>query len=233
MSSITHNLVAGISKLFPNAVFYKQTSSKILSLTIDDVGGDDTLKILDAIDSFNQGIPNEQYQIRATFFVISEKVDGSRILDEILNRGHEIGNHGHEDRFHAFLCPNDFESEINKTHEILTSNNTVKAKIKWFRPGRAFYNGCMLKVLKEMTGYYNKFALASMLPLDTFPIVDRPNFTIKYTSLFIFPGSILLLHGGTPERTINTVEVLRTLLPLLMQQEYKVVTLSELWQSQH
>ncbi|MGB5715078.1 MAG: polysaccharide deacetylase family protein [Waterburya sp.] len=231
MTSITRNLIAGISKLFPNAVFYQQTSSKILSLTIDDVGGDDTVEILDVIDRFNQDIPNEQDRIRATFFVISEKVDGTRILDEILNRGHEIGNHGHQDHFHAFLCPHDFESEINQTHEIL-SLNTVRSQIKWFRPGRALYNGGMLKILRKMTGYYAKFALASLLPLDTYPITNNPKFTIKYISHFIFPGSILLLHGGTSKRTANTVEVLSTLLTQLRQQAYKVVTLSELWESE-
>lgn len=232
MSKITSNLVAGISKLFANAIFYKPTSSKILSLTIDDVGGDDTLEILDAIDRFNQDIPDEQYPIRATFFIISGKIDGSKILDEILNRGHEIGNHGHEDHFHTFLCPDDFKSEIDKTHEILISNNTMNAKIKWFRPGRALYNSCMFEVLKEMSGYYDKFALASMLPLDTFPMTNNPNFTIGYVSQFIFPGSILLLHGGSPERTKNTVKVLSALLTHLRQQEYKVVTLSELWKSE-
>ena len=229
MNRIIHNLVASISKLFPNAVFYKQTSSKIISLTIDDVGGDDTLKILDVIDSFNQDT-DEQDRIRATFFVISEKVDGTTILDQILNRGHEIGNHGHQDHFHAFLCPNDFESEINQTHKILSSN-TMRSQIKWFRPGRALYNGWMLNTLRKMTGYYDKFALASMLPLDTFPVTDNPKLTIEYVSQFIFPGSILLLHGGTSKRTANTVEVLSSLLTKLRQQEYKVVTLSELWES--
>lgn len=231
MSLILHNLVKVISKLFPHAIFYKQTSTKILSLTIDDVGGNDTLEILKVIDSFNQNISSNQEQIRATFFIISHKVDDSIILDEILNRGHEIGNHGHKDHFHAFLCPHDFESEINQTHEILSRNN-VQTEIKWFRPGRALYNGGMLNILREMTGYYNKFALASLLPLDTFPLVSNPKLTIKYISQFIFPGSILLLHGGSKKRTTNTVQVLNQLLNKLRQQEYKVVTLSELWNSQ-
>ena len=230
MSSITRNLVASISKLFPNAVFYKQTSSKIIALTIDDVGDADTIKILDTIDSFNQKIINKQEQIRATFFVITDKVKDSKILDEILNRGHEIGNHGQRDRFHVLLGTDKFKSEINQAHKILSSNS-VGGKIQWFRPGRAFYNSCMLKVLQEMTEYYDKFALASMLPLDTLPIVNNPNFTIQYISKFIFPGSILLLHGGSPERSRNTVEVLSKLLVECRQQEYKVVTLSELWQS--
>ncbi len=228
MNLIPLNLVKLISKLFPNAVFYKPTSSKIIALTIDDVGGNDTIKILDAIDRFNQNLLEDGDKIRATFFVISEKLEDRIILDEILKRGHEIGNHGHKDHFHVLLPPNKFETEIKETHQILLSNE-IKHKIKWFRPGRAFYNHFMLKILKKIPEYYDRFALASMLPLDTFPIIKNPNFTIKYVSKFIFPGSILLLHGGDPERTANTVEVLDKLLPQLVEQEYKVVTLSELW----
>ncbi|MEM8677254.1 MAG: polysaccharide deacetylase family protein [Cyanobacteria bacterium P01_G01_bin.67] len=231
MNFITRNLVVGISKLFPDAIFYKPTSLKILALTIDDVGDDDTLKMLDVIDRFNQEISNEQEQIRATFFIISEKVTSYQILDEILTRGHEIGNHGHQDHFHGFLSPQEFRSEFNQTHEILSSN-TVGGKIRWFRPGRALYNGSMLKILKEKTGYCDRFALASMLPLDTFSIINQPSFTIKYISQFIFPGSILLLHGGTVKCTANTLEVLNTLLAQLRQEEYQVVTLSRLWESE-
>ena len=230
MSLITRNFVASISKLFPNAVFYKQTSSKVVSLTIDDVGGADTLQIINAINNFNKNISNEGEQIKATFFVITDYLDNSRtILDEILNPGYEIGNHGQKEHRHSSLDTTEFKSEIIQAHEILSSNR-IDSTIKWFRPGKGFYNDSMLEVLKGMPGYYNRFALGSMLPLDTYPIVNSPNFTIKYISQFIFPGSILLLHGGTPKRSINTVEVLSKLLPQLRQQGYKVVTLSELWE---
>lgn len=230
MSSVAQKLIVGISRVFCNAVFYKQTSSKILSLTIDDVGGEDTREILTVINLINLNIAHEEEKIRATFFIISEKVKDFSILQEILNQGHEIGNHGDEDHFHAFLPPSKFRIEINKTHQKLTSE-TVGAEIKWFRPGRGLYNCCMLNILKEMLGYYDKFALASMLPLDTFPITSNPRCTIKYVSKFIFPGSILLLHGGSPERSANTSEVLKTLLPQLKEQKYKVVTLTELFES--
>ncbi|MEM9509247.1 MAG: polysaccharide deacetylase family protein [Cyanobacteria bacterium P01_E01_bin.35] len=229
MNFITRNLVAGISKLFPDAIFYKPTSLKILALTIDDVGGDDTREILKVIDRFNQDINNKQEQIKATFFIISGNITDRQILEEIVARGHEIGNHGHCDRFHGFLSPQEFRSEFNQTHEILSSKG---AKIKWFRPGRALYNGSMVKILKEKTGYCDRFALASMLPLDTFSIINQPSFTIKYISQFIFPGSILLLHGGTVKCTANTLEVLNTLLAQLRQEEYQVVTLSRLWESE-
>ncbi|MDJ0649246.1 MAG: polysaccharide deacetylase family protein [Xenococcaceae cyanobacterium MO_188.B19] len=227
---ITQNLVTLVSKIFSSGVFYKKTLSKIISLTIDDVGDTGTIQILDAIDRFNHNLLKDRDRIRATFFVISDKLRDSLILDEILKRGHEIGNHGEQDHFHVVLSPNKFATEIERTHQILSSNR-IKHKIKWFRPGRALYNKSMLQSLKELTGYYDRFALASMLPLDTLPIIKNPSFTLKYVSKFIFPGSILLLHGGDTERTANTVAVLDKLLPQLREKEYQVVTLSELWES--
>ena len=230
MHSITRGLVAGISQFFPDAVFYKKTSSRVVSLTIDDVGGADTLKILDVIDEFNKNITNERKRIRATFFVITDYLDNSRtMLDELLNRGHEIGNHGQKDRRHASLDTADFKSELHQAHQILSEPSG--AIIKWFRPGQGFYNEGMIEALKEMPGYYDKFALASIIPLDTQPPTNNPNFTTKYTSQFIFPGSILLLHDGSPERATNTANVLSKLLLQLRQKEYEVVTLTQLWES--
>ncbi len=230
MSSITQGLVVGISKFFPDAVFYKETSSRVVSLTIDDVGGADTLKILNVIDNFNQNITNERQRIRATFFVITDYLDDSKtMLNEILNRGHEIGNHGQKDYRHASLDTADFKSEIHQAHQILSSTSDVK--LKWFRPGGGFYNKGMIEALKEMPGYNDKLALASMVPLDTRRPTNNPSFTIKYLSQFIFPGSILLLHGGSEERSINTANVLSKLLIQLRQKEYEVVTLTQLWES--
>ncbi|MEO0534570.1 MAG: polysaccharide deacetylase family protein [Cyanobacteria bacterium P01_A01_bin.123] len=230
MSLIQRSLVSGISQIFSEAVFYKKTSSKVVSLTIDDVGDADTLKILDVIDDFNQNITDENKRISATFFVITDYLDDSgMMLDEILNRGHEIGNHGQKDHRHALLATAEFEHEVNQAHQILSRKSN--ANIKWFRPGQAFYNQAMLRTLKEMPGYYDKFALASVFPLDTFRPTDNPGFTLRYISNFIFPGSILVLHGGSPERTRNTVNVLSQLLIECKRKAYEVVTLTQLWES--
>lgn len=146
MSLIQRSLVSGISQIFSEAVFYKKTSSKVVSLTIDDVGDADTLKILDVIDDFNQNITDENKRISATFFVITDYLDylddSGMMLDEILNRGHEIGNHGQKDHRHTLLATAEFEREVNQAHQILSRKSN--ANIKWFRPGQAFYNQASL-----------------------------------------------------------------------------------------
>ena len=228
MGFLERHLLSKIAHSLPAAIFYKHTTSKVISLTIDDVGDADTLKILTVIDEFNDHEVDELQRVTATFFVITDYLQkSSEILDKIRSCRHEIGNHGQRDHRHASLSRAEFEREIRQAHQML-SHNTA-GTVKWFRPGQAFYNQDMIDILQMMPGYYDKFALASMVPVDTFWPTNDPGFTLNYLSRFIFPGSILLLHGGTPSRTANTVKVLKPLLAKLRQQEYRVLTLTELW----
>jgi peptidoglycan/xylan/chitin deacetylase (PgdA/CDA1 family) len=68
----------------------------------------------------------------------------------------------------------------------------------------------------------------TMIPLDTRKGTNHPQFTTWYISQFIFPGAILVLHGGFPERDENTAIVLKNLLAKLHDRGYQVVTLSQL-----
>ena len=151
------------------------------------------------------------------------------IIREIVNQGHEIGNHGKFDHRHARLSKIDFQSEFIEAHQILSTQ--IKQPIRWFRPGQAFYNQSMIEILINMghdLGYQNKFALASMIPFDTRNLILNPAFTLNNIKHFIFPGSILILHGGYQVEAENTVNVLKKLLPLLYEQSYQVVSLSKL-----
>ncbi|MBE9008670.1 polysaccharide deacetylase family protein [Pseudanabaenaceae cyanobacterium LEGE 13415] len=146
-------LVIRLARTFPEAVFYKETSEKVVALTIDDVptpnetNDESTQLILDAIALHNQSIESERDRVRATFFIISNHLfDGTTLLDRMVEQGHEIGNHGVEDQ---------------TTH--------------------------------------------------------------------IFPGAILVLHGGTVERSRQTAQALPLILDDLKQRNYRIVTLSELW----
>ncbi|MEG3435674.1 polysaccharide deacetylase family protein [Pannus brasiliensis CCIBt3594] len=223
-------LLIPIARQFPEAIFYQPTRERTIALTIDDVGDPSTEIILEAIERQNQSVSNSIERVRATFFIITDFLAGkTEIIDEILKRGHEIGNHGCFDRTHADLwLPGEFDREITTAHEILSDNR--EGMIRWFRPGRGRYNRLMSEVLQKMVikhDYNPLFALASMIPLDTFDFTGSPKFTLSYLSRFIFPGSILVLHGGSKIRSLQTAEVLRELLPTLRERGYRVTTLSE------
>jgi peptidoglycan/xylan/chitin deacetylase (PgdA/CDA1 family) len=227
-------LLAEIARAFPDAIFYKPTSERVVALTIDDVPAADdpddaaTQGILDAIAAFNGKIADPSLRVRATFFVISGHLsDGSTIIDRIVDQGNEIANHGDVDGTAATLSTEAFAEELRLSHERITE--FTDQPIRWYRPGRGLFTPAMAATLREMPGYEPRFALASMLPVDTFRPADDPRFTTWYVRQHIFPGAILVLHGGSPEQSRQTALALPQILADLQDRGYRVVTLSELW----
>ncbi|MFE4104676.1 polysaccharide deacetylase family protein [Almyronema epifaneia] len=229
-----YRLLQQIARVFPDAIFYKPTLMRAVALTIDDVptpqepGDASTQQILAAIADYNQQLGPLDYPVRATFFIISSHLnDAGEILQQMQQQGHEIANHGAVDDLAAALAPDLFHHHIQTAHHRITT--FADRPLRWYRPGRGLYTPSMLQVLRQMEGYEPRFALASMIPFDTFRFANDPPFTAWYVTQFVFPGAILVLHGGSAERASNTARVLKNLLPALAQQGYQVVTLSQLW----
>lgn len=225
------NLLLQVARLFPDGLFYLPMQERVVALTIDDVptpyDPEDrcTRQILDAIATHNATALNPA---QATFFIISSHLNrGSRLFQDALAQGHELANHGTADTTAALLYPDAFALHFREAHDHIS--DLCQQPLRWYRPGRGLYNQAMLKHLQLTPGYESRFALASMIPFDTFRPTNDPNFTFWYLSQFIFPGAILLLHGGSAERSRQTAQVLPILLQLLDQQGYRVVTLSELF----
>lgn len=242
MKTSRQRLVIQIAQLFPEAVFYKETEQKVVALTIDDVptpnDADDASSqlVLDAlakplqrrIAAHDQSIEDPNRRARATFFIISSHLgEQSAIIERMVEQGHEIGNHGTADETTVLLKPDTFAEQLNTAHQRIARQ--YRQPLRWYRPGRGLYNKAMLHTLQQMSGYEPRFALASMLPVDTFKATDDPAFTTWYVKQHIFPGAILLLHGGSAERCEQTAKALPLILDELHRQDYRVVTLSELW----
>ena len=228
--------VENLSLIFPHATFYKPTDAAVVALTIDDVPipGESapcsTRWILDAIATHNQSVSNPDENARATFFVIGSHLNQDfELLPDMVAQGHEVANHGFVDTWPALQSTAQFEAQFQATHQRL-QQHLPAYPIRWYRPGRAFYTPPMWAVLKRASGYEASFALASMLPLDTLARTAEPAFTAQYVAQHVFPGAILLLHGGSVARSQNTAAALRLILPQLRSQGYRVTTLSDLWQ---
>ncbi|MCC0176669.1 hypothetical protein I4641_06715 [Waterburya agarophytonicola K14] len=104
--------------------------------------------------------------------------------------------------------------------------------IRWYRPGRGFYNQTMLKAIANLTAeddYDLQLVLASMIPFDTFDSISHPWLTAMYAKQMIFPGAILVFHANSIRVANNTAVALKTILEDLRQKNYRVVTLSELF----
>lgn len=237
MNNLSQELVNGVAQLFPDAIFYKKTTEKVVALTIDDApcpfdkGDCGTKSILEAIAQHNQ-----QYRhlepARATFFIISSHLSpNSQIISEIIAGGHEIANHGVIDETHALLTPQKFTRQLKEAHERLL-DLAGSDGIRWYRPGRGFYNQTMLEAIASLTAednYNLQLVLASMIPFDTFNLTNHPWLTAMYARQMIFPGAILVFHANSIKVASNTAIALKTILKDLRQRGYRIVTVSELF----
>jgi peptidoglycan-N-acetylglucosamine deacetylase len=235
--NLSQKLITGVSRLFPDALFYQQTAERVVALTIDDVpcfrDKEDygTRIILEAIAEHNQQY-SELEPVRATFFIISGHVaPNSPIISEIIAHGHEIANHGVIDETHALLTPQQFELQLTEAHEQLLTFTNGEG-IRWYRPGRGFYNQTMLAAIAKLTAAENydlKLVLASMIPFDTFNGINHPLLTAMYVKQMIFPGAILVFHAHSIAVAQNTAIALKIILEDLRQKNYRIVTVSELF----
>ena len=236
MLTLSQVLTKSLAKLFPDAIFYKKTSEKVVALTIDDApcledkGDDGTRSILEAI-----ALHNKKYSYlepaKATFFIISSHISpNSSIISEIIANGHEIANHGTVDETHAWLTPQQFEQQLIEAQEKLLEF-TGSNEILWYRPGRGLYNRTMLQAIANLRikkNYDLKLVLASMIPFDTFNFINHPWLTAMYAKQMVFPGAILVFHAGSRTIAQNTAIALEMILEDLRQKNYRIVTVSEL-----
>lgn len=199
-----------IDDRYPGAVYFVETAENMLALTIDD--GPDavtTPKILEVL---------QQYQARATFFLISDRVEGNEaIVRQIVEQGHELGNHLTRDE--ASIKLKNFGNDLLEADAILSKF----APLRWLRPGQGLYNSSMVKVAHQH-GY--RIALGSIFPYDT--TIPVSWFATQQILCNARPGAIIILHDSHAWGK-RTAETLSAVLPELNNRGYQVVTLSKLY----
>jgi peptidoglycan/xylan/chitin deacetylase (PgdA/CDA1 family) len=206
-----------LSYTYPEAIFHVKTNKKLVALTIDDSPDSvTTLKILEILS---------KYDSKATFFLITNYISGNeKIVTRIANEGHEIGNHMTSDEPSYQLSNTEFSKKFNKADSILSEYS----EIRWFRPGSGIYTNSMINTLNNHEKEY-LFVLGSVYPLD--PVIPSSSFASFFITQNIRPGSIIILHDRG-DRGKRTVKTLKNILPKLNSKGYKLVTLSELYESQ-
>ena len=197
--------------LSPEVLFFVETEEKLISFTFDD-GPDPsaTPRILDLLD---------RHQARATFFVISGRIEGNEALvARIVSEGHELGNHLTRDEPSILLSRGEFEAELLRAHEVLSGFG----ELRWLRPGSGWFSAGMIETASAH-GY--RLALGSIFPFDTH--IPSSSFAARHVLHKASPGSIVVLHenGSRGERAIAT---LARVLPELDRRGYRSVTVSDL-----
>jgi peptidoglycan-N-acetylglucosamine deacetylase len=197
--------------LFPGCLYRVPTSAPMVALTIDDGPDAATTPLLLA--------ELEQHQAHATFFLISSRVAGQeRLLQDLIDGGHEIGNHLTEDKPSIGLSSTTFERALRRAHRTLSQFGPVT----WARPGSGWYSRSMIGIMHRH-GY--RCALGSVYPYDA--AVPSVTFASSFILRNTGPGSVIILHDGG-SRGERTRRVLQTALPQLRRRGFQVVTLSKL-----
>ena len=169
--------------------YYKDLIWKIpekenkIYLTFDDGPGKRTTSsILDILD---------QYNAKATFFCIGNKAkENSKIIDQIREKGHAIGNHSHSHLNGNKTSAEEFFADIEKCNEVLQSN--------LFRPP---YGKITRQQIKKLKNQY-KIILWSLLPGDFDKNTSKEKClrrSIKNTT----KGTIIVFHDNL--KTIDKI----------------------------
>jgi peptidoglycan/xylan/chitin deacetylase (PgdA/CDA1 family) len=214
--------VRGRSALvFGPSVWRGNCDRRALALTFDDGPSESTPRILEIL---------EHYGVSATFFQIGVNVERlPAVARSVCQAGHAIGNHSYS---HPFFChprsglrPGRFiEQELRRAQEAIGQHagarpNWFRAPygVRWFGLPKALERLRLTGVMWSVIGYDWK------RPADA--VVDR-------VAGHVSPGAIVCLHDGRELRAKPdigaTVEAVRRLVPLLLDQGYKFESLDEL-----
>lgn len=200
--------VAPASKKLP--IYSVAREDNKLSISFDAAWGSEfTRGILDILD---------QYEIKTTFFVVQFWVEENpEMAREIVNRGHEIGNHSATHPEVGNLSAAEIEEEVMSTHNTIKEVTGFDAKL--FRPPFGHYSGPMLEKIESL-GYS-----IIQWDVDSLDWKERgAEDVIQRVIQKAGPGSIILFHNNAKFIT----QALPSILDDFRRRSLDVVPISQL-----
>ena len=197
----------------PEVLFFVTTDLPVLALTIDDAPDPElTPRILEVL---------ARHEIQVTFFLLGSHALGNEaLLARMRGDGHELANHHWRDEPSIQLADSAFVAGLLRTEALVKQ----PGPIKWFRPGSGWFNDGMLDTL---AAHGFRCCLGAIYPYDN--VIRQPEVIVEDVLAGVFPGAVIILHGGGPERDY-VVEVLDTVIPELKRRGYRFLTVSKLWE---
>nr|MBP3259054.1 polysaccharide deacetylase family protein [Bacilli bacterium] len=178
--------------------------NKLVSLTFDDGPTKYTNELLKVL---------ERNHSRATFFILGNKIRGNEeAIKNIRSKGNEIGINGYSHKPFTNMSLEDVDAEIDNTLDMLKNLGVKPSNI--VRPPYGKLNGSIKIRSKSPFVLWN---------IDTSDVRDKEAIRNKIISN-IQPGSIIKLH----DTSIDTIEALEEVLPELIKDGYRFVTVGEM-----
>lgn len=165
------------------------TTERAVALTFDD-GPDPELTptVLELL---------ARHDIRSTFCCMGWNVEKHpQLFDRVVAADHEIGNHGWSHRNLAQFPASMAESEIRRSHELLTARTGTPPR--WYRPPRGELTGAAVRLAGELGCDVLLWSYYGDLPGE-----EQPEEVRKYVVENLRPGAIIDLHDGIGRGTFD------------------------------
>ena len=213
-----------LEKFYPQIITHNKNHSqhfdnngnKLIALTFDDMPYGYHEQIIKLLDFHN---------MKGTFFIISSYVNdrNRQTLVNAVKNGHQLANHGKTNWMHAILSIDALVNEMYDCDQLIKKiyeeANVQIPDQMYYRPSCGLFTTKMLNIVKECD---YKLALGSVYPND--PVIKSPQMNFWYIRLHIEPGDVVITHDRA-----WTPQMLQELLPYLTNNNYKSVTLNNLF----
>lgn len=177
----------------------------------------------------------DEFKVKATFFVIANEeytLGGSKpaVLKEIVQRGHEVGNHGIEDAGMNFMDEATVEATLvaweHRVQAVVGPWPVQAEDQKWFRPPKGAMSDTLARVL-DRKGYHA--VLGDVISNDWQN--EDIAYHVDVIRTLARDGSVVILHCPDRPERLQTLAVMKRVLPYLSTAGFEFVRLSTLFAS--
>jgi len=204
------------ASVFGPSVWRGPRDRRVVALTFDDGPSESTPHLLELLS---------RYSVPATFFQCGHNVKRlPEVARAVRQAGHDIGNHSYSHPLFSLRDSRFIEQELRLAQETIEEHTAARPVwfrapygVRWFGLGRAQRRLRLIGVMWTIIGYDWK--------LKADAVVERVAGDVSN-------GAILCLHDGRelrPKPDIGaTLEAVRRLVPVLLDQGYKFETVGRL-----
>lgn len=211
-------LYRSLKPLFPDCLWSGDDASRTIALTFDDGPHPRyTPQLLEQL---------ERYNVTASFFWLGACVNRSpAIARTVHTQGHWIGLHGYDHRSFPLLSASALRQTLVATQtEITLACELPPTVVRDVRPPNGLFTPHTLALLQQ---WQYRSVMWSVVPEDWV----RPGASTVVQRILqqVKNGSIIVLHDGA-HGGVDVAETVAQLIPLLLAQNYRFVTIDQLWQ---